>query len=110
MTESLEVFNAVDQVRRELIRVNERISDVVASVGKVDRNVEQVNRTQIAALAVSVARGSDLPPEVILDRAEMPVSEIAKTLGKTPNAVRIALHRARKKSGQVSDRRASSDG
>jgi len=110
VTESLEVFNAVDQVRRELIRVNERISDVVASVGKVDRNVEQVNRTQIAALAVSVARGSDLPPEVILDRAEMPVSEIAKTLGKTPNAVRIALHRARKKSGQVSDRRASSDG
>lgn len=104
MTESLEIFNAVDQVRRELIRVNERISDVAGRVEKVDGKVEQVNRTQIAALAVSFARGSDVPAEVILSRAEMPVSEIAKTLGKTPNAVRVALHRARKKSKEGSAR------
>jgi predicted transcriptional regulator len=110
MTESLEVFNAVDQVRRELIRVNERISDVAERVGQVDRKVEQVNTTQIAALAVSVARGSDLPPEVILDRAEMPISEIAKTLGKTPNSVRITLHRARKKAGHAPNQRTSRNG
>lgn len=102
MTESLEIFNAVDQVRRELIRVNERISDVVDRVGEVDGKVEQVNRTQIAALAASFARGSDVPSEVILSRAGMPVGEIAMTLGKTPNAVRVALHRARKKSKQRS--------
>ncbi len=96
MTESLEIFNAVDQVRRELVRMNERITDVADQVQKVDGKVEQVNKTQQAALAISLARGSDIPPELILSRV-MSVNDIGQTLGKTPNAVRVALHRARKK-------------
>ena len=90
MTESLDAYAALDQVRRELVALKKRV-DVV------DGRVEQIRVNQLATLAVALSRDTDVPPEVTCRLADMSNEAIAKLLGKTPDAVRMTIHRHHKR-------------
>jgi DNA-directed RNA polymerase specialized sigma24 family protein len=100
VTESLEVSNDIDQIRRELKRVSEKIERVGKKVEEVDSKVDRSNATQLGTLATALVDDGEVRREVLLAAAGMNVADIAAALGKSENAVRIQLHRARKKAAK----------
>ena len=57
--------------------------------------------TVIRLLAMEVARGRDLRDQIkLLDQAGLKPADIADVLGKTPNAIRVALFSIRKSKGR----------
>jgi len=59
--------------------------------------------TVIRLLAIEVTRGRDLRDQIkLLSQAGLKPMEIAEVLGKTPNAVRVALFGIRRKRGRNS--------
>lgn len=90
MPESLDAYAALDQVRRELVKLNQRIDTV-------DGRVEQIRVNQLAALAVALSRDADVPPEVTLRLADMSYEAIGKLLNKSPGAVRMVVRRYNRK-------------
>lgn len=86
MPESLDAFIALDQVRRELLALS-------GKVDAVEARVEQIQRLQMAELALTVAADSGLPPEVVLRNAQLTNAQIGQLLGKSAEAVRKRLER-----------------
>lgn len=90
MPESLDAYAALDQVRRELVRLNARVD-------AVDGKVEQLRVNQLAMLAVTLARGTEVPAEVTLRVADMSYEAIGRLVGKSPAAVRMIVQRYNKR-------------
>jgi hypothetical protein len=86
VAESLEAFAALDQVRRELAALS-------GKVDAVEARIEQVQRLQMAELALTVSSDSGLPPEVVLHNAKLTNGQIGQLLGKSAEAVRKRLER-----------------
>jgi DNA-directed RNA polymerase specialized sigma24 family protein len=90
MPETLDAFNALDQVRRELIALNERVA-------AVDARVEQVRVAQMAALAVAVSHDTEVPAEMILASGGLTDEQIGQLLNKSRDAVRMTIARHRRR-------------
>jgi DNA-directed RNA polymerase specialized sigma24 family protein len=61
------------------------------------REVSQKLETVIRLLAIDVIKGRELKDQVrLLDQAGLSPRDIAEILGKTPNAVRVALFTLRR--------------
>jgi hypothetical protein len=86
VAESLEAFAALDQVRRELASLGSKVDAVEARVA-------QVQRLQMAELALTMPADSGLPPEVVLHNAQLTNVQIGQLLGKSAEAVRKRLER-----------------
>jgi DNA-directed RNA polymerase specialized sigma24 family protein len=99
MPESLDAYNDLDQIRRELKRLTSTVEGVGNRVEQVDHKVERSRATQLGALATALAADGEVWPEVTLSAAGMSVPDIAAALGKSENAVRVRLSRAKKKRG-----------
>jgi predicted ribonuclease YlaK len=71
-----------------------------------DQSTAELSRkmdTVIRLLAMEVIRGRDLRDQIkLLDQAGLKPVEIADVLGKTPNAIRVALFGIRKGRGKRS--------
>jgi DNA-directed RNA polymerase specialized sigma24 family protein len=101
MAESLPASRDIDRMRKELEKVSKELATVNKNVEQVGKNVEEVDRkvgrsnaTQLGALATALAAESDVRREVLLYAVGMSVDDIAKAVGKSKNAVRVALSRA----------------
>jgi DNA-directed RNA polymerase specialized sigma24 family protein len=95
MAESTDAFNELDQIRREIKQLNEKVD-------RVDANVERARVTQLGALATVHAAGSDVAPEMVLHSAGMSMADIAAALGKKEGAVRRAVNRAKQRQRKAS--------
>jgi tetrahydromethanopterin S-methyltransferase subunit G len=93
MPESLDAYAALDQVRRELAKLNERVTDV-------DGRVERVRVAQLATLAIALSRDSDVPAEVTLRLAGMDYDQIGQLLHKRRDAVRMTIKRYHQRAGR----------
>jgi hypothetical protein len=88
MAETPDAFNQLDQIRRELKKLNDKIDGV-------DHKFERSRATQLGALATGFAAGDDVPPELVLSSAGMSIPDIAAALGKSEGAAAKALQRAK---------------
>jgi DNA-directed RNA polymerase specialized sigma24 family protein len=97
MAESLDAYNDLDQIRRELKRLTSTVQTVADRVEQVDHKVERSRATQLSALATALAADGEVWPEVTLRATGMSIPDIAAALGKSENAVRLRLSRSRGK-------------
>ena len=71
---------------------------------EISKSIEHRLTIMIRLLALSVVKGRPLNEQMqILHNAGMSVGEIASTLGKTPNNVRVQLHLLKKRSRKVGE-------
>jgi len=76
----------------------------------ISKEVSTKLDTVIRLLAMEVVRGRELKDQVrFLDQAGLKPKEIADLLGKTPNAIRVALFSIRKSKGREMTPRSSSE-
>ncbi|HXE98742.1 MAG TPA: sigma-70 region 4 domain-containing protein [Solirubrobacterales bacterium] len=104
MAESLETSMDVTLIRRELERLRNDVQKVGEHVKEVDAKVDRSNAAQLGAMAAALAADGDVPREVVLKSAGMSTADIAVALGKSENAIRVALSRARRR-GQLGSKK-----
>lgn len=109
MTESVDASHDINRIRQELKRVSDKIDHVGKKVEDVDRKFERANATQLGTLATALVGEGEVPREVLLAAAGMEVPDIAAAIGITENAVRVRLHRARKKAAAARKAAASNN-
>lgn len=97
MAESLDAYNELDQIRRELKRLGTNVEEVAHRVEQVDHKVDRSRATQLGALATALAEKGAAPVEVVLRAAGMSIPDIAAALGKNESAVRKQISRAKQK-------------
>jgi hypothetical protein len=97
MPESLDAYNELDQIRREIKRLGKSVDVVASRVQEVEHKVDRSRATQLGALAATLAKDGGAPPEATLRAAGMNIADIAAALGKSENAVRLSLRRARRR-------------
>jgi DNA-directed RNA polymerase specialized sigma24 family protein len=92
MTESLPLFNEVDQLRRE---VRDMGTEVREELQKIRTRVESTVTRQNAELALTLGSlgEADVPREVLLHRVGMTYDEIGAVTGAHPNTVRMRISR-----------------
>jgi DNA-directed RNA polymerase specialized sigma24 family protein len=92
MTESLPLFNEVDQLRRE---VRDMRTEVREELQKIRARVESTVTRQNAELALTLGGlgEADVPREVLLHRVGMTYEEIAAVTGAQSNTVRMRIAR-----------------
>jgi uncharacterized protein YoxC len=63
MPESLDAYNELDQIRRELKRLGKSVDTVGQRVEEVDHKVERSRATHLGALATALAQDGAAPAE-----------------------------------------------
>jgi DNA-directed RNA polymerase specialized sigma24 family protein len=97
MTESHEASTDITLIRRDLARLRDDVKQVGDQVKEVEAKVERSNATQLGAMAAALSGDGVVSREVLLKSTGMSTADIAAVLGKSENAVRVALRRARKR-------------
>jgi hypothetical protein len=96
MTESHEASTDITLIRRELRRLRHDVKQVGDHVKEVDAKVERSRVTDLAALAVSLARETGDDPVLIMIDAGMRREDVCMATGLTPGTLRQRISRARR--------------
>ena len=96
MTESYEASTDISLIRRDLERLRRDVKQVGDHVKEVDAKVERSRITELAALAVSLARETGADPALIMIDAGMCREDVCMATGLTPDTLRQRISRARR--------------
>jgi DNA-binding NarL/FixJ family response regulator len=94
MAESKDAFNQLDQIRREVKKLNEKVD-------RVDEKVDRSRATQLGALATALAPNSEVSPEIVLHSAGMSNKDIAAALNKSEETVGRHIRRWKARRGKA---------
>jgi len=104
MPESPESSNDIAEIRRELRRLNEKVDGVGADVKDVGARVENVekgigegNAARLATMSLAMSSEGDADDVLRMANSGMSTKAIASALNMNSNAVRVRLHRARRR-------------